>query len=95
MNWTGMNVFGVRLYLFELIAEAGSAAGEGGMQVRADASQQLVSILCVCPKQFHWTKKLETPECKMSHQKFKKSLEREKIGFSCKNTIYLCFTYIW
>ncbi len=37
------SVFRVRLYLFELIAEAGSAAGEGETQVHprngADASQ--------------------------------------------------------
>ncbi len=31
--WSRWNVVGVRPYLFELIAKAGSAAGEGEMQV--------------------------------------------------------------
>ncbi len=61
------DVFGVKQYLFELMADADSAAGEGQTQVHpcdgADASQQQAYVhIKTQRKHFHWTYKLEMPK---------------------------------
>ncbi len=98
--------FGVRPSLFDLIAEAGSAADEGETQVHpcdgADVSQRWACVYRICLSEsiFIGPETRNAPKCRMSPQKINKikikiaMRDRPDFGVEKKAKKKIILTYI-